>query len=80
MYWLAKCHFHRRESELALKALNTFDGYRRKYGLLDNSRYYRILLYRDLGQRQELKEACRQYLELFPDGADLAKVRKIAAD
>jgi hypothetical protein len=77
MYWLAKCHFKRRSAQAALDALEIFDGYQRNYGLLDDSRYYRILLYRELEWHEECKESCRQYLELFPDGAAIAQVREI---
>ena len=79
-YWLAKSHYRRGEPDLALEELEAFDACRLNYGLLDNSRYLRILLYEQLGFRPELIESCRQYLELFPDGADFAKVRKITAE
>lgn len=77
MYWLAKCHFKRRSARRALEALDAFDGYRRTYGLLDDSRYYRILLYQELDMQAEWAEACRQYLELFPDGGAIEKVINI---
>lgn len=42
-------------------------------------RYYRIRLLERAGSVPELREACAEYLDLFPDGADNAKVREILA-
>lgn len=76
-YWLAKCHYKRGETAAALAGLDRFDAAGRSFGLLDNARYYRIRLLRRIDSVPELRQACQEYLELFPDGADFAKVREI---
>lgn len=80
MYWLGKCRYHRRESELALEALDAFDAYRLDYGLRDDLLYYRLLLYRDLDLRERVAVACEEYLGLYPDGGHLEKVEKICQE
>lgn len=76
-YWLARCHYRRGEAAAALAGLERFERAGRRYGLLDNARYYRIRLLQRIESVPELREACREYLELFPDGADIAKVREM---
>lgn len=78
-YWLAMCYYRISEWENSRSLLAKFVDFNRDYGLLDDVRYYELMIQLRLyGKTPELLHAAEDYLRLFPEAKPAKKVQNLA--
>ena len=77
-YWLAMCIYRIPDLEKCQPYFSTFVDFEKDYGLLDDVRYYElVIIRRSGGEPAEMLRAVEEYLRLFPDAKKAKYVEKM---